>query len=139
MVVATPVVLTVYVDEVSSLLKAIVPSTTRTLYDVFLSAWVNATHDQPAVLVTLSTNFRSASRTPSLPPVALHPSQQAIVPSTYHHAPFTELVFDMIPTGTFLFGPGQHSLSDVANVGFMVRFGRPLYVLPGLHSHVYLH
>ena len=123
------VILTVYVDEVSSLSDKTLNGATRTLYDSFLSAWVSVTKDQPAFLITLSTNCQLSSMAPSssmTTSLALPQSLRAIDPSACHHSPFTELVFDMLPSGQYLFAPDQVKLSDVAGVRYMVKFGRPL-------------
>lgn len=41
--------------------------------------------------------------------------------------PFTELPFDCLPDGGYIFRPNTMSLADVAAISFMVKFGRPMY------------
>jgi hypothetical protein len=75
--------------------------------------------------VFLSTNSSLSDYSPTLRVFWSKRGREAA--QSYVQAPYTELPFDVWKEPK-LVTEGKHTISDVGEVGFMVRFGRPLCV-----------
>lgn len=106
------VVVFVYIDEVhdySTIQCDDIRS--KNLYDALLDAWNDLGPAHPIFLATIATS-----------PSIVRPLNRPL----RYQAPYTELVFDCFPDECPLFVPGTMTLKDVAELAFMVKFGRPL-------------
>lgn len=99
----------------------------RTLLTTFTSAWTNLGTSDDTFLILLSTQPRL---THLAAPRNLQESQRylPVAQKAYHHAPWTELPFDVLMPSPF-FTPGTKTLTDISEVAFIAQFGRPLYDL----------
>lgn len=123
------VVLLVYLDEAQVLARCRAPGWSKSLYDTFLSAFVTICGldgaSQGIFLVTVSTKIHVAPLPPS--PITCASARGDYTGSDYL-APYTELPFDLLPSGKHVFTSGEHTVADAAAFEFVVQFGRPLWV-----------
>ena len=118
----------IYIDEAYSLSRAFAPNDPkRSFYDTFLSAFTDLGPEQDIFLISLSTHSHMAEL--ARPQHEQRSARSSESPS-YHQAPYTELVFDCLPDNKPIFNPTMMAmtLGDVAELSFLVKFGRPLYV-----------
>lgn len=105
----------VYVDEAHELARVSChPSDAINAYTTFTYAFHHLSQDRPIFLVAMSTDPVIRNNGTSFP---------------RFQEPFTELVFDCSLDGEPFFKRGTMTLHDVAQDDFMVKFGRPMYVL----------
>ena len=120
------IVLLVYLDEAQSLGNIRGDGWAKSLLDIFISAFVDVSRWfllKKLFLVTLSTNSHV---TTLAPPKYLYPSARVVGGPSSLRAPYTELPFDLLPTGQSFIRPNQFTLEDVTKLSFVVKFGRPL-------------
>ncbi|KAL6303725.1 hypothetical protein BKA93DRAFT_786438 [Sparassis latifolia] len=111
-----------YFDEAHSLSDAYIGETNR--YDALCSA-LNQLRTLPIFCITLSTN---SNLTKFSPPQKRHHSARVVEGlSDPLQPPYTELPFDCLPEGKPILGTKEKTLAEVADIGFMAMFGRPLW------------
>ncbi|THH19411.1 hypothetical protein EW146_g1744 [Bondarzewia mesenterica] len=91
-------------------------------YSIFLSCF-NSFRLHNVIGILISTHSHISYADPPKEPYCS--SGRAPLNYTKFQAPITETAFDCHPS--FPLKPGQYTLSDVASVEFMARFGRPLF------------
>jgi hypothetical protein len=92
------------------------------LYKTLCMALANITLPQ-VFSIMLSTN----SSLPDLSPAqSVHPSGRVSGEEDPMQAPWTEMAFDCMDPGEHIIRPNQYSLAEIAEVDFMIKFGRPL-------------
>jgi hypothetical protein len=113
-----------YFDEAHTLSDVLIRKDEgcRNFYDAFISA---IDHMSPAALfaITLSTNSNLRRFSP---PHDSHGSGRVVEGKDCLQVPYTELLFDCLENDQPIFTPGTMSLEEVSEIGFMVKFGRPL-------------
>jgi hypothetical protein len=87
--------------------------------------------EKPLVAVTMSSNLNISRLTM---PSHKQPFERAIQERNLP-PPFTEFPFDLCYGGKRIFEYGQMNVDEVSTLGFMSKFGRPLYVLCGKVFH----
>lgn len=118
---STSVHVLVAVDEIRSLFLKSIYQTCRTSFEAF--EWA---------MMTLNT-------VPGLFFVTIDSKMDLSRPFTsLLHAPYTELPFDCLPDGKPFAKSGTLKRLDVARIGFMVKFGRPLYGSTFLRTVMYV-
>jgi hypothetical protein len=92
------------------------------LYKTLCTALADITFPQ-VFSIMLSTN---SSLLESHPAQIVHPSAWVNADEDPMQAPWTEIVFDCMKPGEHIIRPNQYSLAEIAEVDFMIKFGRPL-------------
>ena len=115
-----------YFDEAHSLSNVAVHEDPagRNYYDALCLA-LSILWRCPLFAIALSTNSNLSRFSP---PKRAHPSNRIHKGKDTLQAPYTELLFDCLENGQSFILPGEMTLAQVAEVGFMVKFGRPLLV-----------
>jgi hypothetical protein len=96
----------------------------RSYYDALCSTLTLLLNCQ-LFAIMLSTNSNLSRFSPTQ---RAHHSARVHKEKDTLQAPYTELLFDCLEAGHPFIHPGEMKLAQVAEVGFMVKFGRPLSV-----------
>jgi hypothetical protein len=112
----------VYFDEAHSLSDISIDGDGRNYYDALCSV-LDLLKECSLFAITLSTNSNLSRFSPSK---RAHPSNRVVEGKDSLQAPYTELLFDCLENNKPLIRPNEMTLKEVADVGFMVKFGRPL-------------
>jgi hypothetical protein len=92
----------------------------RSMYHTLCQV-INEWQTQRIFTLFLSTNSRLSH---FAPPGCLHPSDRVVARDMLQN-PFTEMPFDCLPGGKWLFTRGM-TLEDASTIEYVVKFGRPL-------------
>ncbi|KAG8710691.1 hypothetical protein FRC08_016827 [Ceratobasidium sp. 394] len=117
----------IYFDEAHSLTSTsplAEGGQTRTCYQILCSV-INRFRALDLFVVFLSTNLKISTYSPPQHFWWSSRIRDGTIPGV--QAPFCELTFDQWHNDQPLLSEGEHTLEDVCKLGFMVRFGRPLF------------